>query len=179
MARKTRRDWLEAGLDVLAKDGESGLTVDALLAVMSVTKGSFYHHFRDRQEFVQLLLEYWEEKMTEEFIRISNRENGPVDRLRKLTDLTVGRVNQKLEIAIRNWAGSDTVARKYQAKVDKKRLAYCKQLCSEITADQSKADVLGRLMFTVFVGSQQICPPIKGKALREMYGELQKLYDQN
>ena len=40
------------GLTLLAEEGLSGIKVDRLCARMGVTKGSFFHHFRSKEQIL-------------------------------------------------------------------------------------------------------------------------------
>ena len=58
-ARASRRDWIEAGLWLLAEEGLESVTIDRLCANLGLTKGSFYWHFKGSQEFLQSMADYW------------------------------------------------------------------------------------------------------------------------
>jgi TetR/AcrR family transcriptional repressor of nem operon len=47
----TKQRLLDAGLPLLLEHGYADLGVQAVLAATGVPKGSFYHHFRDKEEF--------------------------------------------------------------------------------------------------------------------------------
>ena len=51
MAHATKQRLLDAGLAMLLKHGYNDLGIQALLEATSVPKGSFYHHFRDKEAF--------------------------------------------------------------------------------------------------------------------------------
>ena len=176
MGRKTKEDWLIVGMNILAEKGAAGLTIDVLLQQMGVTKGSFYHHFKNRREFTKELLHYWEEQKTLDIIRLSEEAKTPTEKIKLLTELSLEMVNANLEIAIRAWAIRDPVVKSFQERVDHQRLNYCIRLCQELTKDDEKSQVWGRLVFSVYIGAQQALPPIRGDQLRQLYGELQKLY---
>lgn len=55
-----REDWIEAGLEILARGGPAALRVGAAAQRLAVTRGSFYWHFRDRSAWRDALLAYWE-----------------------------------------------------------------------------------------------------------------------
>ncbi len=65
MARFGREDWLALGRAILATEGSSSLTIEALTARAGKTRGSFYHHFRDRAAFVAALAEAWAREVAE------------------------------------------------------------------------------------------------------------------
>lgn len=51
MSHSTKQHLIETGLGMLLERGYNGLGVEALLTVAEVPKGSFYHHFRDKEDF--------------------------------------------------------------------------------------------------------------------------------
>ena len=71
MARLKRTDLLEQGLQQLVEEGVDALTVDSICSLLGVTKGSFYHHFKNRQIFLEALLQFLEETYTSKFIEFS------------------------------------------------------------------------------------------------------------
>jgi len=176
MAKKNKEDWFKAGFILLSESGEAGLTIDALITRLGVTKGSFYHHFKNRMSYSEALLDFWEQKMTQEVINQSNIESTPKERIKRLTSLTIEGGNPQLEVAIRSWALRDPLVRGYQERVDQKRMAYCILLSEGPTKNKSDAQMLGELFFTVFVGAQQMIPAIRGKRLAKLYAQLQSMY---
>ena len=51
--------WADAALHLIARDGWSALTIDAVADWLRVTKGSFYWHFEHREAFVRAVLARW------------------------------------------------------------------------------------------------------------------------
>lgn len=51
MTRATKQQLIEAGLRMLLEQGYNGLGLDALLKTTGIPKGSFYHHFKDKEDF--------------------------------------------------------------------------------------------------------------------------------
>jgi TetR/AcrR family transcriptional regulator, transcriptional repressor for nem operon len=47
----TKQRMLDAGLTMLLEHGYNDLGIQALLAATGTPKGSFYHHFRDKEDF--------------------------------------------------------------------------------------------------------------------------------
>jgi AcrR family transcriptional regulator len=47
----TARTWFDAAARLLISEGPTALTIERLCVAAGVTKGSFYHHFRNRSEF--------------------------------------------------------------------------------------------------------------------------------
>ena len=57
--RVSGRDWLEAGLEALAREGIAGVRVERLARRLGTSKSGFYWHFRDRAELHRALLDHW------------------------------------------------------------------------------------------------------------------------
>lgn len=55
----TKQRLLDAGLPLLLEHGYSDLGVQAVLDVTGVPKGSFYHHFRDKEDFALAVVEQY------------------------------------------------------------------------------------------------------------------------
>ncbi|MGA2050720.1 MAG: helix-turn-helix domain-containing protein [Terracidiphilus sp.] len=64
----SRDDWLKAARLALLTGGVEAVRVEKLARNLRVTKGSFYWHFKDREELLDLLLREWEEELRKEII---------------------------------------------------------------------------------------------------------------
>lgn len=53
-----RDRWIEAGYDLFASDGMECLNIERLARVTGLNKSGFYHHFSDRDGFLEKLLEH-------------------------------------------------------------------------------------------------------------------------
>lgn len=82
--RLSRNSWLEVALELLHDKGINAVTVDALAKQLGITRGSFYHHFKDRNDLSKEMLEYWKKKWTVE-IRDDIASLG-LDGLQSLTE---------------------------------------------------------------------------------------------
>ncbi len=51
----TREGLLRAGVEVAAREGLAGMSVNRVVAEAGVAKGTFYVHFRDREQFIDAL----------------------------------------------------------------------------------------------------------------------------
>jgi AcrR family transcriptional regulator len=61
-----RSDWIEAAIAMLAEDNVEALRVDTLAEKLGVTKGSFYWHFKGREDLLSGVLDAWRLRMTSE-----------------------------------------------------------------------------------------------------------------
>jgi AcrR family transcriptional regulator len=151
--RLSPRDWCDAGLSLLRDEGMPALTVDRMCAALQRTKGSFYHHFRDLDAFLTVLLARWEEALTEAPIEFAAAEGDPRKRAARL-DEAVARLDHRLDLAVRAWGLWDDRARAAVARVDARRLAYLTELYEG--AGREGARELAQLEYVAFLGTQQV-----------------------
>jgi AcrR family transcriptional regulator len=52
-----REVWIDLGYGIFAREGYQALKIERLAKKMGISKSSFYHHFADREIFIQALLE--------------------------------------------------------------------------------------------------------------------------
>ena len=102
MKRFNKADWLDFALQVLAKNGPDGLSIERLCKSAKRTKGSFYHHFADQQRFVAELLTPWQRHNLHEPIAGSSQGDVP-ERLASLNKLAAG-IDPRVEIGLRRLA---------------------------------------------------------------------------
>ncbi|TGK10839.1 TetR/AcrR family transcriptional regulator [Leptospira stimsonii] len=160
--------WILAGLDLLYHKGEESLTIESLCKKLKLTKGSFYHHFKNREYFSQRLLNYWEKHFTDEIIRKAGEESTPQARLKILRSLTLA-LPKNTERAIRSWAFRNPKVKKIQERVDSKRIAFLKNAYWELSKDRRQADQKAKLAYAIFVGVEMILPSLDEKEIKKLY----------
>ena len=127
-----RAQWLQAGLDALRKGGVGAVRVERLAADLELTKGSFYHHFRDRSALLDALLEFWSREMTDaEFERIGALRGGLAARLVALAEDVLEKGMGRYDPAIRAWARTDRKVAAAVAQVDRRRVRALTELFDE------------------------------------------------
>ena len=78
--RLTRSEWLRHGLRTLASDGPGALKIGPMASKLNVSRGSFYWHFRDLEDFRRQLLQHWQETSTDNVIEDLDARPGDPDR---------------------------------------------------------------------------------------------------
>ena len=132
-SRIHRDEWLERSLALLAHN-KGNFSIDELVKKLGVSKGSFYWHFENRNDFVQRLLDYWESTTTKSILieMEKYRDQDAEKRLLVLMRLLRNKEVCNHDIAIRNMATwSKEVAGKV-LKVDEMRLNFVGSLFREI-----------------------------------------------
>ena len=123
--RLSRSDWLQVALELLHAEGINAVTVDALAERLGITRGSFYHHFKDRRDLSQEMLDFWKLKWTVE-LRDDVAALG-LDGLQSLIalgNLIKHRNAADYDVAVRAWAVHDLTAKQLVAEADKVRLDF-------------------------------------------------------
>jgi AcrR family transcriptional regulator len=126
--RLTRAKWLETALEFLYEDGINAVTMDALAKRLEVTRGSFYHHFENRQDLFHEVLVFWKQKWTVDIREdvIALRMDG-LESLAALANLIKHRGGAEYDIAVRAWAVHDDSAKATVAEADKIRLDFIRE----------------------------------------------------
>ena len=170
MAQLSRRRWLEEGLALLEEAGAEALTIESLTTRLGVTKGSFYHHFTNYQDFKERLLSFCEEEGTLRIIHGAEQEASPADKLAWVLRASFHLSHlHRLDVALRAWALQDDQVRVHQQRIDQQRLAYLEALIKASTEDPVYARQQARAFYCLYVGSQHIIPPLQGEDLSALY----------
>ncbi|MDJ0571184.1 MAG: TetR/AcrR family transcriptional regulator [Pleurocapsa sp. MO_192.B19] len=163
--RLTREDCLETGLQLLSDSGEQALTVERLCKATSRTKGSFYHHFKNHDDFIEALLEYWQSKYTEQIIAAVDRLKDPIAQ-RKELDRLAANVDNQIEKVIRNWSNVDRRVRQTIKQVDDRRIKYLTNLIAKLgQLEQQIAYELAVIEYAAFLGLQYLLPDRDSKQI--------------
>lgn len=167
MARISRNDWLDQGLDALRDGGEGALTVDGLCARLGRTKGSFYHHFEDIAAFLAALLARWEERQTSAPIHHAEAGGSPEQKRQRLSAV-VRSLDGRLELAVRAWALRDERAAVVLRRVDARRVDYLASLYASEGRARGAALLLARLEYAAFVGAQMLFSDLSVEGARSL-----------
>jgi AcrR family transcriptional regulator len=121
--------WVEAATEVLVDQGIDHVRVDVLATQLQVTRGSFYWHFRDREDLLRRVLQAWSDRSTALLTaRLESARTDPLEQLRDVISLPFrGRAAQRaarIELAIRAWARRDPMAQAALDASDASRLDY-------------------------------------------------------
>ena len=88
-AHPTKQRLLDAGLAMLLEHGYNDLGIQALLAATGTPKGSFYHHFKDKEDFaLQVIDQYMAQVHAGLEACLGDEGRPPLDRVRRFFELT-------------------------------------------------------------------------------------------
>jgi AcrR family transcriptional regulator len=170
-----RQDWLRAARLALLKGGVEAVHVERLSRDLRVTKGSFYWHFKDREELLELLLREWEDELLHEIIPLLRGRRGNAA-LRSLMQLMVKRVplsedgTLPSDAAMFAWAAVSPVVAQRVNRAENKRIVALNRLFGS----SGRAELV-YLVWLGFVARGQRAPgtrkrfPEIARMLRELF----------
>lgn len=148
-----RDDWLRAALDVIHARGVEGVKVVALARTLNLTSGSFYWHFKNVQDLLDAVLEYWENQLTEHLIdRARNFKGSPDKRILNLMLQVIEEDASVPDSAIAVWAKSDAGASAAYQRTIKRRFEFAAFMFQEAGFPPAAARARGRMMVTALMG---------------------------
>ncbi len=167
MKKVDKKQWFVVGLDVLAKDGFARIRIDNLCGLLQITKGAFYHHFKNIDGYIDALMEYWLEVNTFEFIREVDKLNDTTEQLQKLGDMAAYS-SIRDESVIRAWGYSNPIVRSYVSQADRIRLDYAAKLNEANGLDVKQAKDMAVLQYSLLIGMQQVCSDLSPEQFKEL-----------
>jgi AcrR family transcriptional regulator len=153
-----REEWLRAARLALLKGGVEEVRVERLARHLQVTKGSFYWHFKDREELLEVLLREWEEELLRDIIPRLKGQRGR-KALRLLLRLMVKRVplgeegSLPSDAAMFTWASVSPVVARRVNRAERKRI----ELLKQVVGDSERTELL-YLVWLGFVARGQRVP---------------------
>jgi AcrR family transcriptional regulator len=168
LKRISKDEWLNCGLKALENSGFDGVRIDSLARQLGVARSGFYWHFKDRQDLLTHMLEYWAYEYSE--VVTENRvltEGSPNKRLENVMRTVRDYEFSRFEAAIFVWAQSDPVARKVFDHVYKVRMNFIGNIFSELGFRGDELDMRVQL-FTGYLSWEytDFCPQSKSKQNR-------------
>lgn len=153
--KNTQQEWIEIAKRALIEEGIIGVKVDRLAGKLGVTRGGFYHYFKDRDDLLGQLLEYWESSC-----RFLPPEPPPakagdaalwLDRfIVRLLD--ADGYDHHFDMAVREWARSDKRAEWAVERSDRERLATMQKFFEALGYDEETANVRARVFYYHQIG---------------------------
>jgi AcrR family transcriptional regulator len=148
-------DWIVAAFQRLAREGIDSLRVEVLARDLGVSKGSFYWHFRDRDELLAQMLERWEKNETEwlasEEFRGPERPN-PAMRWARFVERASDLEIMQAEIAVHAWARRDRGVAQRLAAVEERKTHVTADVLHDIGFAKESADRWAGMILLVYQG---------------------------
>lgn len=151
-----RQNWIETATDLLTKEGISGLRVEVIAKHCGVTKGSFYWHFRDRQDLLDAVLEHWRQGRIADIEKTTTvapgQEQAQLHYAIELYGANRNRKGMAIELAVRDWARHDNKAAEVVEEVDLYRLECTRRLFVASGMSDAEAKSRSLLLYACVFG---------------------------
>ncbi|MGE8002694.1 TetR/AcrR family transcriptional regulator [Lysinibacillus sp. NPDC093216] len=141
----TREDWIKAGLQQLADEGIHKVRIEALARLLKISKGSFYHYFRDHQELLDSMVDYWEIHATKLIVQSMEQQGASLEQLLKISFNR----DKKMEIGIYTWAKYDPVVAARLVDIEEQRIS---KLYQKKGINNAESIDRARLAYLTYVG---------------------------
>lgn len=149
--RLDRSDWVSAGIDVLCSAGVGAVRVEALAKKLGISKGSFYWHFKDREDLLEAILDEWQARQSD-WSANEQAMRSPVERWTKLFGIFAVPDYAMLELAVSAWARQEEKVARRLAEAERKRIAYLSSIFREIGFTHAQASEWANAAFLLYLG---------------------------
>jgi AcrR family transcriptional regulator len=133
----------------LASDGIESVRIELLARDLRVSKGSFYWHFRDREDLLGKILAHWEE---DERARLEPSGHAAALRWAWFVDQNSTQERVRMELAIRAWARKDEKVAGCLATADKERTRFIADVLREIGFANAASESWAEVILLVWLG---------------------------
>jgi AcrR family transcriptional regulator len=154
-ARVTPETWIATARKALVEEGISGVKVDRLANRLGVTRGGFFHHFRDREVLLDRLILHWEK--TCQFLPSNSPGDSPGDAivwLDKVIDRLISEdgYDHQFDMAVREWSRSDQRAAWAIERADRERITTLEQFFEALGYAPHEALIRARVFYYHQIG---------------------------
>jgi len=160
------KPWLDVGISRIAKYGLSGINVTEMAEETKIAKSSFYHYFNTKDEYLDQLLEYWEEEGTISIIRNALLHPDIKHPVKHLLENVFG-INFIHEFVLQQFRVSsfdNKSIHKKVAEIDLMRVSFLTAMLNKSGYTGTEAKKKGRQVYLFFLGNLANCnlkPPNK------------------
>jgi len=138
---------------MLSTEGYHAIMIDYLCAKFKITKGSFYHYFDSIDEYVRLLVRYWEKQVNMKIETILQGKASPEEKISRMVDFAFS-FTGRLELSMRAWALHNKLVRNLLIKMEMQRIELMTGIYSEFGMPKKKARECAELAHAAWIGIQ-------------------------
>lgn len=148
-----RDAWLRKALEVLFALGIGQVKVEVLARKLKLTKGSFYWHFKNRDDLLRSMVDWWREQQMSFIARLTEQQiDDPAGQIHAVIDFTQHTDDARRDIAMREFARFNKWAAQAVAMVDQQRVDYLEQLFRAAGFADQEALLRARALYFYQVG---------------------------
>ncbi len=142
--------------------GPQAIRAEALARALSVSKGSFYWHFKHIAALKSAMIEHWQQAATHAVIAALDSAETPArTRLEQLIsivadDRKAAYGGALAEAAIRDWGRYDTSVQRAVHNIDRARLDYVASLFADHGSRADVARAKAKTLYAALIGLEQL-----------------------
>jgi len=172
MARtgKTQADWVRAGQALLMKGGIEAVKLRGLTRLLKVSTGSFYHHFKNLDEYLTALATFYGSEQAQLPFSEARKRVGddPALMLREATAIFGVGAMRQLNIAMRAWAQRDERAHAAIRRYDEVLMTNLDEIFMALGYDEIAAK--SRTLIMMGLASVDFDPKLMVPSFQERWG---------
>jgi len=152
----SKNQWLGKALELLESKGFEAVKIERLAKLLGTSRSGFYWHFKNRQDLLQHLLDYWVQEYTSILIDDLDVKKLAADkRLLSAMQIIKDEKLTKYDLAMNAWAKADLQVYEAVKKVIKMRLDFSREIFVELGFDGDELEMRSRL-FTCYHGWEEV-----------------------
>lgn len=149
-------DWIDAAMAVLVEDGAAAVAVEPLAARLGTTKGSFYHHFPNRDALITAALERWERRDTTDVRERLRRIADPRARLHAVMTAAITDREGGVRDAALLASGGHPLVGPVVRRATAERIRYLTETYAELGLPRARARRRAMLTSAAYVGLMEL-----------------------
>lgn len=147
--------WVETAKRTLIEEGIAGLKVDRIALRLGVTRGGFYHNFRDRDELLSALILNWQHSC--QFFPSEPPGPKPADAAEWLEKVIQRLIEEdgydhRFDMSVREWARSDQRAAWAVEREDRLRMDTLRRFFQALGYSDDVALIRARVFYYHQIG---------------------------
>jgi AcrR family transcriptional regulator len=157
----TAADWLKIALRTLISEGVEQVRILPLAKKLGVSRSSFYWYFKDREDLLNKLLEFWKNKNSASIISRSSRDSVSItDALIYLFECWIDEnvYDPRLDFAIREWARRSRKIKEVMIRSDDERVAAIAAMFRRHDFADQDAFIRARIVYYMQIGYYSVDP---------------------
>ncbi len=152
------------------EEGVDAVRIERLAAQLGLTRGSFYHHYKDHAELLHALLEHYIETNQQRFVKMLPLLQGtPKERLWVLWSATADQAFRDYDWAVRMWGMRDPQVAAVLEQIDAKRMGVLIGLFMEMGFTEDESWIRAALAYHGSLGDRAFFAPFPSMEKRLLW----------
>jgi len=152
--------WLDAAIQTLIEEGVEAVRVDRLATKLAISRGSFYHHYKNRADLLSAVLKHYLLTNHQNLVAmLPVLQGAPKDKLGTLWNATASQEFRDYDWAIRMWGMHDAKVAKVLNQIDTKRMEVMIGLFMEMGFNEDESWIRAALAYHGSLGDRAFFAP--------------------